>query len=316
MLIESLGKVWSLMPNRRAASPFAAALSAAVLCVGCAAQPDRAAWEAGGALRGELSDGARIQYAQQSDIGDDTDELFGVDDEDFDDNDPLEVPNRFLFAFNQTLDVFILKPAASGYRFLLPLVVRDSIRNVIRNLATPVVLVNDLLQGEFERAETTLARFAINTSGGVLGLFDVAADEGYAYHVEDFGQTLGSHGVGEGAYLVLPLFGPSSIRDGVGRVVDIFLDPFTYLARAEDLETEFLLRPLVEGIDTRSRNIETLEDLERDSIDFYARIRSLWRQNRQNEIDNGRDVGPTVMPGLSSLNFEIEPSDGQIGSTQ
>ena len=297
---------------------YAAMLAALVLCVGCAARPSDPNWNTGGALEGELRTNALIQYAQQSD--DDTDAAFGLmEDEEFDDNDPLEVPNRFLFALNQTLDVLILRPVAATYRFLLPSGVRDSIRNVLRNLATPVVLVNDLMQGEFERAETTLARFAINTSGGVLGLFDVAADEGYEYHEEDFGQTLGSYGVGEGAYLVLPLFGPSSIRDGFGRVVDMFLDPFFYIGRAKDIETELLLRPALSGIDLRSRNIETLDDLERDSIDFYARLRSLWRQNRQNKINNGRDVGPTVTPGLSDFDFdefEGEPKDGQLGSSQ
>ncbi len=294
-------------------SRFALFLSAAVLIGGCAAQPNDVVWDTGGALTEELHGAARIQYAQQSD---DINDLYPDVDEDYDDNDPLEIPNRFIFAFNQTLDVFVLKPVASGYRFLLPSMIRDSIRNFLRNLATPVVLINDLLQGELERAETTLARFAINSSGGVLGLFDVATDEGFEYHQEDFGQTLGSHGIGEGAYLVLPLFGPSSIRDGVGRLADIFLDPLTYVGQAYDLETEFLLIPAVNGIDTRSRNIDTLENLERDSIDFYARIRSLWRQNRQNEIDNGREVGPTVTPGLSDFDFDTEPKDGQLGSSQ
>lgn len=289
---------------------------AAILVTGCANQPGDTAWTTGGALDGELRGSAHIQLAQQN-TDDNTDALFGVsDDEEIDDNDPLEIPNRFIFAFNQGLDVILLKPVASGYKFLVPQRVRDSVRNVLRNMATPLILINDLLQGEFERAETTVARFAINTSGGVLGLFDVAADEGYVYHEEDFGQTLGSYGIGEGAYLVLPLFGPSSIRDGIGRVVDIFLDPFTYLARAKDVETEFLLRPIVNGIDTRSRNIDTLEDLERDSIDFYARIRSLWRQNRQNEIENGRDVGPTVSPGVSALDYDFEIDDGEPSSAQ
>jgi len=299
--------------NWRIGARFAALLAVVALIGGCASQPNDVAWKTGGALNQELPVSARIQYAQASS---DSDSLFPSVDEDYDDNDPLEIPNRFIFAFNQTLDVFILKPAASTYKFLLPSVIRDAVRNFLRNLATPVVLINDLLQGEFERAEVTLARFAVNTSGGVLGLFDVATDEGFEYHNEDLGQTFGSYGIGEGAYLVLPLFGPSSIRDGIGRLGDIFLDPLTYVGRVYDVQTELLLVPLVNGIDTRSRNIDTLEDLERDSIDFYARIRSLWRQNRQNKIDNGRDVGPTVNPGLSDFDFEIEPNDGQLGSVQ
>ena len=293
----------------RIAARLSALIAAGFLFAGCAVQPEDRAWSTGGALNGESDGVARIQFAQAS--SDDADTLFGVSEDEDDGNDPLEVPNRFIFAFNQGLDVILIKPVASGYRFLLPQAVRDSIRNVLRNLATPVVLINDLLQGEFERAQTTLGRFAINTSGGVLGLFDVAADEGLEYHVEDFGQTLGSYGVGEGAYLVLPIFGPSSIRDGTGRVVDIFLDPFTYLAWEKDLETENFVRSLVNGIDIRSRNIETLEDLERDSIDFYARVRSLWRQNRQNEIDNSRRATPSESPGISALDSDFELEDDE-----
>ncbi|MFQ5467192.1 MAG: MlaA family lipoprotein, partial [Kiloniellaceae bacterium] len=147
-----------------------------------------------------------------------------------------------------------------------------------------------------------------------VGLVDVADDWGYAYHSEDFGQTLGSYGVGEGVYLVLPLFGPSSIRDGIGLGVDIFLDPLTYVATEYDLETEFLSRPLAEGIDKRSRNIETLEDLQRDSIDFYARVRSLYRQSRRNDIENDK-AEPRPLPGLSSIDFEYELDDEQVGSS-
>jgi len=204
-----------------------------------------------------------------------------------DDNDPLETVNRFMFAFDLTLDVFILKPAAATYRFLLPVVVRDSVRNVIRNLRSPVVLANDLFQGEMERAETTTMRFLINSTVGVLGLIDVADGWGYPHHDEDFGQTLAVHGAGEGFYLVLPIFGPSSLRDGAGLVVDTFLDPLTYVGRIYDIEDELLVRTAVGGIDTRSRNIEAIDDLQRDSIDFYARIRSLYRQSRANDIRNG-----------------------------
>ncbi len=211
-------------------------------------------------------------------------DVYDVED---DDNDPLETVNRFMFAFDLTLDVFILKPAAATYRFLVPAVVRDSVRSVIRNLRSPVVLANDLFQGEMARAETTTMRFLINSTVGVLGLIDVADGWGYPHHDEDFGQTLAVHGAGEGFYLVLPIFGPSSVRDGAGLVVDTFLDPLTYVGRIYDIEDELLIRTAVGGIDTRSRNIDTIDDLQRDSIDFYARIRSLYRQSRANEIRNG-----------------------------
>lgn len=224
--------------------------------------------------------------------------------EEDDDNDPLETINRFIFAFDLTLDVFILKPAAATYRFMVPLVVRDSVRNVVRNLRSPVVLANDLFQGEMDRAEDTTMRFLINTTVGLLGILDVADGWGYPHHDEDFGQTLAVHGSGEGFYLVLPLFGPSSVRDGVGLLVDTFLDPLTYVGQIYDVDTELMARTAVDGIDKRSRNIETLEDLQKDSIDFYARIRSLYRQSRANEIRNGTG-GDSASPGLYSTEYKF-----------
>ncbi len=212
------------------------------------------------------------------------------------DNDPLETPNRFMFAFNEALDVVIFQPAAATYRFLLPSFMRDMVQSFTRNLRTPVTLANDLFQGDLDRAETTMARFMLNTVVGVGGLFDVAADSGHPYHSEDFGQTLATYGAGEGFYLVLPILGPSSLRDGGGSLVDSFLDPLTYVA-----PQEFLLgRRVAEGIDTRSRNIETIEEIKRDSIDFYARVRSLYRQRREAEINNGAPQDGQI-PGLSQL---------------
>ena len=221
-----------------------------------------------------------------------------------DDNDPLETVNRFIFAFDLTLDVFIFKPAAATYRFLLPAEVRDSVRNVVRNLRSPVVLANDLFQGEMDRAETTTMRFLINTTVGVLGIIDVADGWGYPHHDEDFGQTLAVHGTGEGFYLVLPIFGPSSARDGVGLLVDTFLDPLTYVGQIYDIDDVLLARTALGGIDTRSRNIDTLDDLQRDSIDFYARIRSLYRQTRANDIRNGASDNSQA-PGLYSSELDF-----------
>jgi phospholipid-binding lipoprotein MlaA len=123
----------------------------------------------------------------------------------------------------------------------------------------------------------------------MLGLFDIAADSSFPYHEEDFGQTLGTYDAGEGFYLVLPVLGPSSLRDGAGRIVDIFLDPLTYLA-PQELNVG---RAATSGVDYRSRNIEELDELKADSLDFYARIRSLYRQHRVNEINNGAPSGET-----------------------
>ncbi|GAB5471572.1 MAG: hypothetical protein Kilf2KO_46020 [Rhodospirillales bacterium] len=211
-----------------------------------------------------------------------------------DDNDPLEFVNRFTFAINGAIDAVVVQPAAATYRFLVPDPVQDSIRNATRNLGAPVVLFNDLFQGEWERAETTAMRFLINSTLGVAGLFDVAAEWGYDYHDEDFGQTLAVWGVGEGFYLVVPVLGPSSARDAAGMVVDSFLDPWPYvLDFATDLSDDeityvFLGRRALEGLDLRARNIEVIDSLKADSIDYYSRLRSLYRQNRESEIRNGR----------------------------
>jgi len=223
------------------------------------------------------------------------------------DNDPLELLNRFTFSFNMALDTVIFQPVAAYYRFLFPVQVRDSVRNVFRNLRSPLILVNDLLQGEMERAQTTLERFIVNSTVGVLGLFDVAADLGLPYHDEDFGQTLGAHGVGEGFYLVLPILGPSNPRDGAGLLVDIYLNPLTYAFEEVDADDWLVPRLAAEAIDKRSRNIEVIEDLRRDSIDFYARIRSLYRQSRINEINNGR--APADTPTQDLYNFGFEDDD-------
>ncbi len=259
-------------------------LAALTLVAGCASQPKPASdgW----------SGSDDLEYAE-------------VDNE----NDPLELLNRFTFAFNLMLDTLVFQPVAATYRFLLPAKARDSVRNTVRNLRSPLIFVNDVLQGELERAETTLIRFLVNSTIGVLGLFDVAADMGYPYHNEDFGQTLGAHGMGEGFYLVLPILGPSNPRDGIGMLVDYYLDPIAYAADAADIDNFVLARTVAGAIDTRARNIETIDDLKRDSIDFYARIRSLYRQSRANEINNGMAPEDTPTPGLYSFGFDSDEED-------
>ncbi|WP_246116918.1 MlaA family lipoprotein [Denitrobaculum tricleocarpae] len=218
------------------------------------------------------------------------------------DNDPIELLNRFVFAFNDAVDVTLFQPASALYRFVLPEEVRDSVRNFMRNISSPVILANDLLQGEWERAESTTTRFFVNTTIGLAGLFDVADDMGYEYHDEDFGQTLATYGTGEGFYLVLPFLGPSNVRDGAGLVVDSLLDPLTYILSSEAA----IGRRALSSVDTRSRNIELVEDIKRDSIDYYARVRSLYRQRRESEITNGVEEDDFLRPGLTSLPRENE----------
>ena len=208
-----------------------------------------------------------------------------------DDYDPFETVNRFIFAINETLDIFILQPVAATYRFWFPEFVQDSVRNAIRNLKAPVIFINKLWQGNEDEASETLTRFGINSTLGLAGLFDVAEGFGYKHHSTDFGVTLGVYGAGPGPYIVLPLFGPSSVRDGIGFGVDTLLDPWPYVLNAANVErdTEILLgRRILDGIDTRSRNIETVEELKRDSVDFYARLRSLFLQKRRSEINDAK----------------------------
>lgn len=245
--------------------------------------------------------GPRIQLAQaQSDVSADEDDDFGDlfpgdEYEIEDDFDPFETLNRFMFAFNETLDVFILRPVAEIYRFWLPQAVQDSVRNFTRNLNAPVIFLNQLWQGKDEEASETIARFFINSTIGLAGLIDAADHWDLEYHHEDFGQTLGFYGAGPGPYIVLPLFGPSSLRDGIGLGVDSLLDPWPHVLDAANVkkDDEILLgRRIAGGVDKRARNIETIDDLKRDSVDFYARIRSLYLQHRKSLIEDDKSDSP------------------------
>ncbi|MGN6150204.1 MAG: MlaA family lipoprotein [Rhizomicrobium sp.] len=202
-------------------------------------------------------------------------------------NDPYEQTNRAVFDFDQKLDKFVLSPVAGVYVDVLPDPAREGIHNFLLNLDLPVTFANDLLQGEMNRAGETFGRFTINSTLGIGGLLDPATDFGIPYHKEDFGQTLGTWGVGEGPFIVLPLFGPDPPRDAGGQIVDIFLDPTTYIPIREHFWWGAGRRALA-IIDTRSRNLDTLQNIERGSVDYYASVRSLYRQMRNNEIRNGR----------------------------
>ena len=208
-------------------------------------------------------------------------------------NDPLEPMNRVTFAFNQGVEKVFLRPAAKVYRTVLPDPLRGSIRNALNNLGEPVTFTNDLLQGEGKRAGIALGRFVINSTLGIGGLFDPATHLGLAYHKEDFGQTLGVWGVGEGFYLVLPLLGPSNGRDAVGRIGTIAMDPFFWLLTDSDVAYLRFVRRSISGIDTLSRNLEKLDALKRASLDYYSAVRFAYRQSRRSAIANG-EIEPEV----------------------
>ncbi len=225
-------------------------------------------------------------------------------------NDPVEPTNRFIFSFNQGLDKVIIKPVTSLYRAIFPDVVRNGIHNFLNNLKTPVVLINDILQGESGRAGDTIIRFAVNSTVGIAGFRDQAADWGWEPHDEDFGQTLAVWGVGEGPYIMLPLFGPSNPRDAFGKVVDFFLDPINWWAENSDNDWVPITRTIISGIDTRDQLWDVLDDLEKSSVDFYAAIRSLYRQRRNEDISNGAGLKDNETPNFSD-NFELDDPNDQ-----
>jgi phospholipid-binding lipoprotein MlaA len=201
--------------------------------------------------------------------------------EDF--NDPLEDTNRKIFDFNQMVDRNVLVPVAKTYRTVLPDPVRDALRDFLRNLREPLIFVNDTFQGDFERAGRTFARFTLNSTVGLAGFVDVVGRWGQIpYHEEDLGVTFGVWGIPEGPYLVIPVLGPSNPRDLVGQVGEGFGDPWTVLVTGNPYNLRWIpfVRGGVAGVDQRSRYIETLADIERTSLDYYATIRSLYRQRR------------------------------------
>ena len=221
-------------------------------------------------------------------------------------NDPLEPFNRAMFDFNLKADKYVIRPLAEGYVAVIPERGRKSIRNALDNLHSPIIFANDLLQLEITRALTTLARMVFNSTIGIGGLFDVVGDSGLPYHDEDFGQTLAVWGVGEGPYLVLPLLGPSNPRDAIGLGVDGYGDPFDRYMTNTHRWYEPLARGALDGVDKRAAVLDALDQIQRTSLDFYATIRSLYRQRRIDEINNGEQ--PEGRPGRSIISGKEPPA--------
>ena len=219
-------------------------------------------------------------------------------------NDPGERVNRAIFGFNQGLDKAVIKPVTGAYRAVAPDPIRRSVHNFLANLGSPVTFLNDILQGEFKRAMTTAGRFVINSTAGLIGLFDQAAPMGLEPHREDFGQTLAVWGFEEGPYVMLPVLGPSNYRDAIGFVVDTLVDPLNLWVHNTDREYVAYSRISAAGIDTRDQLWDVLDDLEKSSIDFYAAIRSLYRQRRADQIKNGAGPDSDPAPGFGG-DFEI-----------
>jgi phospholipid-binding lipoprotein MlaA len=202
-------------------------------------------------------------------------------------NDPAEPTNRTIFAGNKFVDDHALQPVARGYEDNVPGRVRRSIHNFVSNLGQPAIAVNDVLQGNFNRSWNTIQRFAINTTVGGVGLFDVATDWNRPGHIADFGQTLGVWGVGPGPSVQLPLFGPSNVRDSVGKAVDLFTNPTNFVPGGA-AATIGTARGGVGFIDRRAGLLSTTVPLEHESLDYYAALRSAAAQRRAALVDEGK----------------------------
>jgi phospholipid-binding lipoprotein MlaA len=211
-------------------------------------------------------------------------------------NDPLEPTNRVFYAINNGLDTVILRPLALAYRAAVPEPVRTGVHNVLSNLGTPVELGNDILQAKPRRAGTTTMRFLINTTVGVVGVFDVAKGLGYPDHDTDFGITLAIWGVKDGPFLFLPVLGPSNPRDAVGHGVDIAGDPFTWLGQGTVVTALNWSRFALNAVDQRAQYLDSIDSIKKTALDPYATFRSLYRQHRQAQIEETRNDNRATIP--------------------
>jgi len=207
--------------------------------------------------------------------------------------DCFENVNRGIFSFNKTLDDIIFKPIAKGYSYL-PGPIKSGVRNVTSNISYTVTIPNHLLQGEFKNFAQDSGRFIINSTFGIMGIFDPAAKIGLnKVQHEDYGQTLGKWGVGPGCFVMLPILGPSTTRDTVGKVANTLLDPF-YMVTVGDKtllsnnfgDSTYYLEKGFDTVDFRAQNLSTFDNLEKNSIDLYASVKSLYLQRRESLIGN------------------------------
>jgi phospholipid-binding lipoprotein MlaA len=196
-------------------------------------------------------------------------------------NDCFEKLNRATFSFNQGLDKAIFKPLAKGYRNL-PDPIQKGTGNAVRNLSNLITIPNNVLQGDIKTAVINTGRLVVNTTIGLLGTIDMANKMGFPKYIkEDYGQTLGAWGVGPGCYLVLPVLGPSTVRDTAGSFVNVLGGDPWY-----NFNSFIITSKALSGIDFRANNIESIDNLESNSIDFYASVKSLYLQDRENKIEN------------------------------
>ena len=200
--------------------------------------------------------------------------------------DPLEEVNRTTLKINEAVDKVVLEPVARGYRAATPTAFRLALRNFLRNLKSPVIIGNQILQGDLEGTANSTLRMIVNTLAGFGGILDLASDGGVPYEPEDFGQTLAVWGVGDGPYLVLPVFGPSTLRDTGGMLVDAYADPIRLYLFNTDQEEWHYARIAASVVDQREELLDVIDDLRRNSFDYYAALRSTYIQRRQALIND------------------------------
>ena len=216
--------------------------------------------------------------------------------------DPIEPINRAIFSFNNVADKIVLEPLAKGYK-KLPSPIQSGVNNFLSNLRTPLVVINQVLQGQGDNAVQSTGRFIVNSTIGVFGLIDVADKIGLEEKEEDFGQTLATWGVGDGFYLVLPLFGPSNLRDTTGMVMTMLTDPINAYVVSEGEAWIVPMRTAANAVDQRSKIIDEVNALRDNSVDYYAAVRSSYYQNRKAAINNIDDNELIPLP-LISIEFE------------
>ncbi len=222
--------------------------------------------------------------------------------------DPIEPVNRMFFAVNDTVDIFVLQPTAFVYKTAMPDPMQEMVRNFLRWLRSPVVIANSLLQGDTDNAGNATRQFFVN--GVTAGMIDWGHGQDWGYRDEDFGQTLGVHGVSDGPYLVLPLLGPSNGRDLAGRVVDIFFDPLTYIVSGQGAQNAITIgRSGTEAVDFRAQNFDQINELKASSVDYYARLRSIYLQRREALIRNGEPKAAPLTADGSQEFEDFTPSD-------
>jgi phospholipid-binding lipoprotein MlaA len=193
--------------------------------------------------------------------------------------DPLESLNRQTFSLNQAVDRWLFSPVTQAYGYVVPDCAKRSVRHFFANLESPAIFVNDLLQGELDEAATTVARFSVNTTIGLAGLFDPATEMGLEKHNADFGQTLARQGVGSGPFLIVPLLGPTTVRDGIGSLVDVAMQPTIYLLGPAPLFVA-TVQEGTEGLTLREQHGEEMKRLEQASLDYYVALRNAYYQDR------------------------------------